>query len=92
MNKLQKLVLVGYAFSVFFITFAYVPFLCYFEEGIRKYNGHHLRNKVGMLFELEGSRLRGFCEIDSSLIFVENLGITLMTVAAILFLQRKKKP
>lgn len=92
MGKLQKLILILYTFSIFVITFAYVPFICYFEEGIRKYNGHHLRNKLGQMFHLDGSRLRGFCEIDSSLIFVEITTITLMAAAGILFLQKKKKP
>jgi hypothetical protein len=90
MNKLQKLVLALYAFAVFIITFAYVPYLCHFEDGIRKYNGHHMRAKASQLFHYEGTSIRGFCEIDSSLVFVEVFTITVMVVAAILFLQKKK--
>ncbi len=90
MSKLQKLVLVPYALAVFVITFAYVPYICYFEDGIRKYNGHHMRAKASQLFSYEGTRIRGFCEIDTSLVFVEVFTITLMAVTAILFLQKKK--
>jgi hypothetical protein len=90
MSKLQKLVLVPYALAVFVITFAYVPYVCYFEDGIRKYNGHHMRAKASQLFQYEGTRIRGFCEIDSSLVFVEVFTITLMAVAVILFLKKRK--
>ena len=90
MSKLQKLVLVPYAFTVFVITFAYVPYICYFEDGIRKYNGHHMRAKARQLFHYEGTSIRGFCEIDSSLVLVEVITVTLMAVAAIFFLQKKK--
>ena len=90
MSKLQKLVLVLYALAVFVITFVYVPYICYFEDGIRKYNGHHMRAKASQLFHYGGTKIRGFCEIDTSLVFVEVFTITLVAVAAILFLQKKR--
>ncbi len=88
MSKLQKLVLVPYAFAVFVITFAYVPYVCYFDDGVRKYNGHHMRAKASQIFHYEGTSIRGFCEIDSSLVSVEVFTITLMAIAAILFRRR----
>jgi hypothetical protein len=90
MRILQKLVLVGYMMFAFFISFVYVPYVCFFEDGIRKYNGHALRNRVANLVDLGGGNMRGFCTIDSSLMFVEIFAATVITVAILYLLWPKK--
>ena len=98
MGKRQKLILLLYAFAVFIVSFVYVPYVSSWQ-GNKTSLGHHLRATIGNFLGIQWkSGLKDASgniisvSIDSSLIVAEIIGLTAITVAGILFLQKREKP
>ena len=85
MRKRQKLVLIIYAFYVFFFSFLYVPYVRYFEGGIKTYAGNHFRSTPFWIT----ARLWGHTSIDADLIIAQILAFTAIAIAAFIFFKRE---
>jgi len=53
MMKRQKLILILYAFAVFFLSFVYAPYVRYYPNGAVQFVGHHLRPKLAMIKQMK---------------------------------------
>ncbi len=86
MRKRQKLILIIYAFYVFFFSFLYVPYSRYYQGGIKTYAGNHFRSTPFW----NSPQLTGAVSIDSDLIIAQLLAITAIAGAALLFFKREE--
>ncbi len=96
MGKRLKLLIILYAFSVFIVSFIYVPYNRFHQGGAKTFLGHHLRGTIRNFFEIEwkfamtdasGNVLS--VGIDAQLIIAEVIALTAIIAAAILVLHRK---
>ncbi len=96
MGKRQKLILMFYAFSVFIISFIYVPYNRFHPEGIKSFVGHHLRATIGNFLGIEwkfsmkdtsGTLIA--VSVDSQLIIAEVIALTAIAVAGVLLFKRE---
>ena len=85
MRRRQKLILVIYAFYVFFFSFLYVPYARYYQGGIKTYAGNHLRSSLLWVTP----QPLGHLSIDADLIIAQLLAITAIAGAALLFFKRE---
>ena len=86
---MKKLLLTFYAFIVLILTFGYAPIVCHYQDGIKEYKGHHIRERASKLTFQNGFRSERFCTIDSFLLFNEILVITLVTGTICLCFRRE---
>ena len=95
MRKRQKLIFIFYAFSVFIVSFIYVPYNQFHQGGAKTFLGHHLRGTIRNFFEIEwkfamtdasGNVLS--VGIDAQLIIAEVIALTAITTAVFLILKR----
>jgi len=84
MRKRQKLILILYAFAVFFVGFVYVPYDRYYQNGVKEFIGHHIRAKL-IPFEYPW----GYINIDAPLIIAEVIAFTALAIVAFLLLKRE---
>jgi hypothetical protein len=89
MRKRQKLILMLYAFAVFFFTFIYAPYVRYYPNGAVQFVGHHLRTKLMMIMQME-PQLWGYTTIDATLMLAQIFSLTGITVALFLLLQKRR--
>ncbi len=96
MGKRQKLIIMFYAFSVFIVSFIYVPYTRFHQGGAKTFLGHHLRGTIRNFFGIEwkvamrdasGNFLA--VAIDAQLIIAEVIALTAIVAAAILVLHRE---
>ena len=85
MRKRQKLILIIYAFYVFFFSFLYVPYARYYPGGIKTYAGNHLRSTPLWI----GTQPVENFSIDADLMIAQLLAITAIAGAALLFFKRE---
>ena len=96
MGILQKFIIMFYAFSVFIISFIYVPYNRFYQDGAKTFLGHHLRAPIrdffGMEWKFALKDVSGafiYISIDSQLIIAEVIALTAIAVAGCLFLKRE---
>ncbi len=96
MGKRQKLIIMFYAFSVFIVSFIYVPFNRFHQGGVKTFLGHHLRATIRNFFGIEwtyaikdASGAIISVSIDAQLIIAEVIALTGIAVAVFLFLKRE---
>lgn len=85
MRKRQKLVLLLYAFVVFFTSFIYVPCDRYYQGGIKTYAGNYLRSTP--LWSIP--KPWGYIAINADLILAQVIAFT--AIAAYLFLLLRRE-
>ncbi|MHA1942516.1 MAG: hypothetical protein ACW97P_12490 [Candidatus Hodarchaeales archaeon] len=85
MRKRQKFILIIYAFYVFFFSFLYVPYVRYYQGGVKTYAGNHLRSS----FLWVSPQPTGHLSIDADLIIAQVLAFTAIAGAALLFFKRE---
>ena len=95
MGKRQKFIVMFYAFSVFIVSFIYVPYTRSYQ-GTETFIGHHLRATIRNFFGIEWkfrfedvSGVVFQISIDSQLIIAEVIALTAITVAVFLVLKRE---
>ncbi len=84
MKKRQKLILILYAFAVFYISFIYVPYTQYYSNGVKTHAGHFFRSTF--LYIVDSPK--GNVDIDAHLIIAEVIALTAIATAACLILKR----
>lgn len=96
MGKRQKLILIFYAFSVFIVSFLYVPYTQFHQGGVKSFLGHHLRatigNFIGIQWKFSKRDISGTMlsvSIDSQLIIAEVIALTAIAVAGVMFFKKK---
>jgi hypothetical protein len=96
MGKRLKFIIMLYAFSVFIVSFIYVPYTRFLQGGAKTFLGHHLRWAIrdfwGIEWKFATMDMSGnilSVSIDSQLIIAEVLALTAIVAAAILVLHRK---
>jgi len=88
MKKRQKMILLLYAYLVFFFGFLYVPFVQHYAPCVDSYAGHHFRHGFTEILGIEywsGSKFTS--TIDSNMIIAELFVLTALVTAAILFFE-----
>jgi len=96
MGKRQKIIIMFYAFSVFIVSFIYVPYNRFHTNGAITFLGHNLRGTIRNFFGMEwkfamkdASGTFVSVGIDAQLIIAEVIALTAIAVAGFLFLKRE---